>query len=1695
MRNIILSVLLLLFSTASVQAKRIVEECVYNYLDSHVFDDKEFPICKTGSVFQSLSDRTYYRYEPRSGGYTLLLKYTGGGQVSDDLYVPRGMIIVDVRVSSSNFTIPSQLEYIVGGGADPIVAIDKDAIKESLTSITLESSDQEIVFNYQGEYIETYNLNRPVRFLAPLFGTPNPPKINLPSTCTSWPRGLYFMGSRDLDIPEQITSLPDRCFYNAEGLVSVNLPDGITSIGKECFAKSSICYLNLPYYVSEIGDNAFTGSALVSLTLPWFENTSYLDSKRYKATQWAPAELWKKCSLRVPNCVDSNLGSYQIFSAFNNRFRSGNYYWHCHNGRVKKVATDLGQQLHKPKMETNDVLIVSKNAKIGEGTNVILGQNTDGSTNIFKCQQLIIDEAATHKDGGAFILPIDAYCNKVTFKTQRRGLMETKLPFPIHSDLNGLVAHRDVTMKGVGTRCLPVDVLPALCTTVLLKITDRESIDVVPAAAGDDYVNEEHLVKSIDAMKFETYDSFESVRGHLMGYPHSYGMDLPGIDESGNYDIRNLSELYFFEAYAPVSRGNVNLKTDIYLPTRDGWHTVESFDGKLNGNGHIIGNLNIVEGKDSERLGFIGVLNENGSVDRLSVGGKLEQDIYNNKVYTDAAGLVARNLGHVTGCTINMNVAANAHNAGIVVGSMGRNLSAPTDNLIVGRLKAYQDLGEQGFYGAVYGGWDYSYAEMYDVFYNVDFLYQLADFDNGLHTNYVSNDTYLMIGNSMSSFVNYTSPANYDLLNNLPDCDFYRLFTPKFLQSRTIDQKELNSGAWAKSRARSSSYFHYHQNVSDFMAPLDSIPHPYGEDKTHEFNDRLDSKYYNGVKLASHNCIDYIGAGECGICGYNAKKAYPCVTINTADELRALADDVNASSVEEHDGIVSKRFWNIRLGADIDLGGEPWTPIGHEPDVTYDQLSRHGVRYDGIAFRGIFDGQGHTIKGLKVNSEESNQGLFGVVHDNALICNLRLEGEVTGGRATGAVAGLLSRSEISSVISNVNVQGTSQTGGMVGAMVGAHARLANSVCLGQVAEPEGAVTSQIGRVVGQADVRYEGWDLQPVTIQNVFIPKTESTLYWVGSGTVDGSKITETDPDAFKNDSVNQMMKKEYYFQLLSTAYRLTGTKKLPQLAVELEPVTPEEPVTIEDDNLILVDNYYQISNGAQLRKFAELVNSQKDSRTVLNARLTADIDLACKEKGNWTCMGSTKVPYNGTFEGGGHRISGMIIDDTKAAFSGLFAVTSKASISGIILQGDGITSNGHVGAIVGGAQNNTIIRDCLVDCPVKCTDKQKTAGGVAGFLISNAQVHNCLVLSTVTSSASAEKAGAIVGTCSGSNGKASNCNYLDESNSRAYASTSVAKNFTNCVPCTDDQLRDGATAYVLSQNTSGAAVSLWGQTFGVDNMPTLGGKPVHRTDASYGYDFDYYNVDTVSVNVDGQQEKQLTYTAGNLTLNDQSDNIRLPYDVHQLYAAKVSYQRKTLKGYNSICLPVDIREDQLPDGLILARLALTDTWTSDDKKQTLRFVQADRLPAGTPGLILPKNSDDHSCYDLSLVATAEDNGQQPMHIAYDAQPTDAQGGVKLTGTYQTQPIGEGHYKISNEGSMLLKTIAESHVYPYRWYMTIAETRAALFDACEISLEPDAQAEGQQGKTNRLYDIQGRPVSQTGRQHVIVISNGKKILK
>ena len=90
----------------------------------------------------------------------------------------------------------------------------------------------------------------------------------------------------------------------------------------------------------------------------------------------------------------------------------------------------------------------------------------------------------------------------------------------------------------------------------------------------------------------------------------------------------------------------------------------------------------------------------------------------------------------------------------------------------------------------------------------------------------------------------------------------------------------------------------------------------------------------------------------------------------------------------------------------------------------------------------IFDGQGHKISKLNINSNQDDAGMFKAIGDNAMIKNLNLQGEVISTKDNvGLLAGVLKGRNISILSSNFNskVVGNKGVGGVFGSRV-AHAK-------------------------------------------------------------------------------------------------------------------------------------------------------------------------------------------------------------------------------------------------------------------------------------------------------------------------------------------------------------------------------------------------------------------------------------------------------------------------------------------------------------------------------------------------------------------------------------------------------------------------------------------------------------------------------
>ena len=146
----------------------------------------------------------------------------------------------------------------------------------------------------------------------------------------------------------------------------------------------------------------------------------------------------------------------------------------------------------------------------------------------------------------------------------------------------------------------------------------------------------------------------------------------------------------------------------------------------------------------------------------------------------------------------------------------------------------------------------------------------------------------------------------------------------------------------------------------------------------------------------------------------------------------------------------------------------------------------------------------------------------------------------------------------------------------------------------------------------------------------------------------------------------------------------------------------------------------YQIGNADQLIWFAAKVNgSTKKSTSSLCAKLTSDIDLTGKD---WTPIGcynssSDYVYYGGTFDGTGHTVSGLTINNAKQ-YQALFGYVKGGIVQGLTVKGSvktSVKSPSYVAGIVAYGETITIL-NCTSEVDVTATGNGY-AGGIVGTI------------------------------------------------------------------------------------------------------------------------------------------------------------------------------------------------------------------------------------------------------------------------------------------------------------------------------------------------------------------------------------------
>ena len=166
----------------------------------------------------------------------------------------------------------------------------------------------------------------------------------------------------------------------------------------------------------------------------------------------------------------------------------------------------------------------------------------------------------------------------------------------------------------------------------------------------------------------------------------------------------------------------------------------------------------------------------------------------------------------------------------------------------------------------------------------------------------------------------------------------------------------------------------------------------------------------------------------------------------------------------------------------------------------------------------------------------------------------------------------------------------------------------------------------------------------------------------------------------------------------------------------------------------------YQISTADQLKLFRDIVNGTGDQAQNRGAYavLTANIDLNNEP---WTPIGNytegNQIYYEGTFDGGGHTVSGLNVTG-KFRYVSLFGAVKGGTIKNLTVAGNvshNYSSTGldcHVGGIVGSALDAATIENCSNNCSVTGSSSDYV-GGIAGSNINNVRIIDCYNVGTIT--------------------------------------------------------------------------------------------------------------------------------------------------------------------------------------------------------------------------------------------------------------------------------------------------------------------------------------------------------------------------
>ena len=215
------------------------------------------------------------------------------------------------------------------------------------------------------------------------------------------------------------------------------------------------------------------------------------------------------------------------------------------------------------------------------------------------------------------------------------------------------------------------------------------------------------------------------------------------------------------------------------------------------------------------------------------------------------------------------------------------------------------------------------------------------------------------------------------------------------------------------------------------------------------------------------------------------------------------------------------------------------------------------------------------------------------------------------------------------------------------------------------------------------------------------------------------------------------------------------------------------------------------ISSLATLQRFRDDVTNNGNDYYGYYIKLTTDIDLKCSSTDKWTRIGMWTAPFKGTFDGDGHTISGLYVDESSND-QGLFGCVKNGtimnlSVSGYVHVPDSGTVIYNVAGIVGIVIEGTI-ENCTNYVTVSGRDY---VGGICGLAGKDSKITNCTNKGSVTGQA-------VVG---GIVGKSDNTN----ASSKSEGTAGTISGCTNSGTITAKNVQGGAEDHTGAGGIAGA--------------------------------------------------------------------------------------------------------------------------------------------------------------------------------------------------------------------------------------------------------------------------------------------------